>query len=131
SITAQIHLQANVPFVRNIQIVNTLLLFKSLHFMYLSIGPSMSQLERAIHADVFALLLGRSQINLSSTFLSFAYIYYNREMFLRIDQRLIGLLRSLLINGKNRAFFHPRSRIPVDSNNRHRIKRLFLLVLNI
>lgn len=88
-----------------VTIVNTALALKIVHFLYLGLYSSNSDLQDTIHFDGFHLLLGKRQMNLCAVGVICMTINSNWTLFQRPDKKLLELLHRVLVHSDGGQVF--------------------------
>lgn len=101
----QIHVEGHPPLTRRlISLINLCLYLKGLHFLYLTVQPTLSPLESLLHFNYLSLIFSKSIFNFIAFASIFAIVNVGRRLSFTVNQGLLSSLEGILIH-RDGSFF--------------------------
>ncbi|KAH9407886.1 hypothetical protein TYRP_011534 [Tyrophagus putrescentiae] len=114
----------NAPALFTFRAVNSLVLFKAAHFLYLGVvGRQFSDAQRLLHYDALHLLVPKYRINFFFALVAGVVLVYNYLLLRRPALKLVGLLSEVLLADQKSG----GGRRSPGRRGHHRFARHFLL----
>lgn len=121
----QINHNKKKKFILNV--INFILLLKSLQFLYLAYY-AVQPLDHVFHFDALWVVVARNKINLLAFRCALMTAYHNHELFYKMNVKLLDLLSRVLVLKENHFFICSK-----DNNLKIClvVKKTFLFIVNL
>lgn len=103
-VLGEIHFQGNVKLLQKIRLIQWILFLKGIHYLYLGIDRTHSQLERVLYFDGFYFLLPRASFSWHGAIHIPMMLYFYENLFKRVHVNLILMLDNVLIKERSDFF---------------------------